>query len=102
MDEPTPTRVPKAVLRFISGKVTPRADMASAPTPSIWPMKMLSTILYSEDAVIAMMPGIAYFASSLLIFSVPSSVGAVPLFVFRLICKLQFEINRAETRNIGT
>ena len=60
VEAPTPTRVPRAVLRFISGKVTASPEMAYAPTSLIWPMKMLSTILYNEDAVMAMMAGTAY------------------------------------------
>ena len=35
---PTPTSVPIAAERFISGKVTARPLMAAEPTPGIWPM----------------------------------------------------------------
>ena len=73
---PTPTSVPRAVLRFIKGKVTARPDRARDPSPGICPMKMLSTILYKEDAVMAMMPGTAYLFRRLPTFSVPNSVGA--------------------------
>ena len=52
---PTPTSVPNAVERFIRGKVTASPEIASGPTPC--PTKTLSTMLYSEDAVIAMMAG---------------------------------------------
>ena len=38
-------------------------------------MKMLSTILYKEEAVWAMIAGRAYCFSSFPMFSVPSSVG---------------------------
>lgn len=42
-------------------------------------MKMLSTILYREDAVIAIMAGIAYCKSNFPIGCVPNSVG-IPVF----------------------
>ena len=73
---PTPTSVPRAELRFISGKVTARPDRASGPSPGMCPMNMLSTMLYKEEAVMAIMPGTAYFLRSLPILSVPNSVGA--------------------------
>ena len=38
-------------------------------------MKILSTILYKEDAVMAMIAGTAYCISNLPIFSVPNAVG---------------------------
>jgi hypothetical protein len=38
-------------------------------------MKILSTILYKEDAVIAMIAGTAYCIKSLPILSVPNAVG---------------------------
>ena len=77
MEAPTPTSVPSAVERFISGKVTASPEIAYAPTSLIWPMNMLSTILYKEDAVMAMMPGTAYSFNRVLIFFVPSSAVAV-------------------------
>ena len=40
-------------------------------------MKILSTILYKEEATMAIMAGRAYCFSSFPIFSVPSSVGIV-------------------------
>ena len=43
LQDPTPMSTPMAVARFISGKVTVRPAMASAPTH--WPMKMRSTTL---------------------------------------------------------
>ena len=61
---------------FIRGKVTARPDRASGPSPGICPIKILSTILYKEDAVMAMMPGTAYLLRRLPTFSVPNSVGA--------------------------
>ena len=69
---------------FIRGKVTESPDRARAPTSGIWPMKMLSTILYSEEAVIAMMAGMAYCSSSAPIFFVPSSVGDSLCLILRL------------------
>ena len=66
---PTPTSVPNAVERFIRGKVTASPEMARAPTPC--PMKMLSTILYNDEAVIAMIAGRAYDLRSFPILSVP-------------------------------
>jgi hypothetical protein len=57
----------------MSGNVIARPAIAYGPTPC--PIKMLSHILYKEDAVIAMMAGMAYCLSNLEIFSVPSSVG---------------------------
>ena len=47
----------------IKGLATVKPDNAIAPTPC--PMKIESTMLYSEVAVIAMMPGNAYFMSKL-------------------------------------
>ena len=71
---PTPTSDPNAAARFISGKVSASPEMAIGPTPS--PMKMLSTMLYSEEAVMAIMAGTEYWTSNLRIRSVPSSVAA--------------------------
>ena len=56
--EPTPISVPIAVTSAVSGKVSASPEMASAPTPC--PIKMLSTMLYSDEAVIAIMAGTAY------------------------------------------
>ena len=78
---PTPTSVPNAVEMFIRGKVTARPAMLSDPTSAIWPMYTLSTILYSEDAVMAMMPGTAYWRISALMGLVPSSVGTAPVLI---------------------
>ena len=66
-----PTAAPKAADRFIRGNVIASPEIARAPTPC--PMKMLSIMLYSEEAVIAMMAGRAYCASSLPTGFVPSS-----------------------------
>ena len=57
VDAPTPTSEPKAAAKFIRGNVTANPAIANGPTP--WPMKRLSTILYKEEAVIAIMAGIA-------------------------------------------
>ena len=56
--------------------------MASAPTPC--PMYMLSIMLYSEAAVMAIMAGMEYCINNLRIGSVPSSV-AVPFCVVIMI-----------------
>ena len=77
VDPPIPTSVPNAVERFIRGNVTASPEIAIAPTPC--PMNMLSIMLYSDDAVIAMMAGRAYSLSSLPIGSVPSSTGTALL-----------------------
>ena len=61
VEAPTPTAAPKAAARFMKGKVRANPEMAMAPTPC--PMNMLSTILYSDDAVMAMMAGKAYCIS---------------------------------------
>ena len=50
--------------------------IASAPHPR--PMKKRSTLWYSDDAVIAMMPGMAYLRISWLMGLTPSSVGMAP------------------------
>ena len=62
---------PKAVARFMNGKVMANPEMARGPT--ILPMKILSIILYSEAAVIATIAGMAYCASNLPMGLVPSS-----------------------------
>lgn len=84
-----PTAAPNAAERFISGKVMASPDMASGPTP--WPIKMLSIMLYSEAAVIAMMAGRAYCISSLPTGFVPSSSVACLLsimFTNLILCKV--------------
>ncbi|MBR2252976.1 MAG: hypothetical protein IJ895_00935 [Prevotella sp.] len=81
---PTPIAAPKAAERFIKGKVTARPDMASGPTPC--PMKMLSTILYSDDATIATMAGMAYCNSRLPTGRVPNSKVACLLLTFENHC----------------
>ena len=72
-EAPTPTRAPNAAPRFISGNVSARPAIANLPTPC--PIKILSTILYNDEAVIAIIAGTAYCLSNLEIFSVPNSVG---------------------------
>ena len=59
-------------------------------------MKMLSTILYKDAAVCAMMAGRAYCLSRRPIFSVPNSVGiedfpVLILLLFRLCNELDFK-----------
>ena len=67
-------------------------------------MNMLSTILYRDDAVCAMMAGKAYCLSSLPIFSVPSSVGIAflvsAILLFRLCYYLDFKRQRSEARDV--
>ena len=96
---PAPTSVPKAVERFISGNVTARPEMARGPTP--WPMKMLSTMLYSDAAVCAMMAGKAYCLSSMPIFSVPSSKGIDALFSDILFLRLCYNFDLKDERSIS-
>ena len=81
---PTPTRVPRAAEIFIKGKVTASPEIARGPEPGIWPMKMLSTILYKEDAVMAMMPGTAYCLRRAFMLFVPNSVGMLPAISYLL------------------
>ena len=83
---PTPTRVPNAVEMFIRGNVTARPDIDREPTPGIWPIKMLSTILYSDDATIATMAGMAYCNSRLPTGRVPNSKVACLLLTFENHC----------------
>ena len=71
VEAPTPTMAPMAAPKFMNGKVIANPEIAKGPTPC--PMKMLSTMLYSDDAVIAMMAGVAYFFSSLPTSSVPNN-----------------------------
>ena len=73
VDEPIPTIAPKAVEMFIKGKVTAKPDRAKASTP--WPMNILSTMLYNDEASIAIMEGRAYFLSSSPTGRVPNSLG---------------------------
>jgi hypothetical protein len=73
VEAPTPTMAPKAAPKFMNGKVIAKPEMANGPTPC--PMKILSTILYKEEAVIAMMAGMAYCINSLPMGWVPSSVA---------------------------
>ena len=72
--------MPNAALRFIRGNVMASPAIARGPHPC--PMKMLSTMLYSDDAAIAIMAGKAYFLSRLEIFSVPNSVGMTTPILF--------------------
>jgi hypothetical protein len=55
----------------MKGKVIANPDIANGPTPC--PMKMLSIILYNEEAVIAMMAGVAYLFNNFPTLSVPSN-----------------------------
>jgi hypothetical protein len=73
VDEPMPTIAPKAVEMFIRGNVAAKPDSAKAFTPC--PMKMLSTMLYNEEASIAMMEGMAYCFNNSPTGRVPSSLG---------------------------
>ena len=71
VDAPTPTIAPMAAPKFMNGKVMAQPDIAKGPTPC--PMKMLSIILYNDDAVIAMIAGVAYFFNNLPTSSVPNN-----------------------------
>src|SRR5574344_1815610 len=71
VEEPMPTKEPTAAERFISGRVTASPDRANASTP--FPIKARSTMLYSEEANIAAMDGMAYLINNLPIFSLPNS-----------------------------
>ena len=73
VEAPTPTIAPKAAPKFMKGKVMASPEMANGPTPC--PMKMLSTMLYKELAVMAIMAGMAYCISNLPMGCVPSSVA---------------------------
>ena len=81
VDAPTPTAAPNAAERFIKGNVKASPEMAIAPTPC--PIKMLSTMLYSEDAVMATMAGSEYCSNSRPTGFVPSS---------RVACRFSFSI----------
>ena len=82
VEAPTPTAAPKAADKFIRGKVIAKPDIAIGPTPC--PMKMLSTMLYSDEAVMAMMAGMAYCISSSPIGRVPSRRAACLLSLIRV------------------
>ena len=71
---PTPTMAPNAALKFMMGKVTARPPNDRVPTSGMRPIKMRSTILYKEDAVIATTAGTAYYISSCPMGFVPSSL----------------------------
>ena len=71
VEEPTPTAAPKAPDKFMKGNVIARPDIANAPTPL--PMKMLSIVLYNDEADIATMAGSAYCVSNLPTGFVPNS-----------------------------
>ena len=91
VDAPTPTIAPNAAPKFMNGKVMASPEMAKGPTPC--PMKMLSTILYKEEAVIAMMAGVAYCISNLPMGCVPNSVAFLfcaidLLFMFKFYTKV--------------
>lgn len=60
--EPTPISVPIAVTSAVSGKVSASPEMASGPTPC--PMKIRSTMLYSDIMTIPMIDGIEYSSSN--------------------------------------
>ena len=59
---PTPTSITRAKVRFMTGKVIARPEIARGPTPC--PMKMLSMMLYREKTTIAAMAGMEYRRSS--------------------------------------
>jgi len=58
-----PTKVEKAIIRFIKGKVIAKPDIANGPTPC--PIKTLSIILYNDVTVIPMIAGIEYCNNNL-------------------------------------
>ena len=55
----------------MKGNVKAKPEMAIGPTP--WPIKMLSTMLYSEEAVMATMAGSEYCKSNRPTGLVPNS-----------------------------
>ena len=79
---PTPIMAPKAAPRFMNGLATAMPLIPMSPTPC--PTNMLSTILYTDDATMAMMAGMAYPARSFPMGCSPNSVGTYCL-VFWLI-----------------
>ena len=90
--EPMPTMAPKAVEMFIKGKVTASPDNAKASTPC--PMNMLSTMLYSDAASIAIIEGRAYFLSSSPTGRVPNSLG-IFLSVILSYIKIKAKVRKA-------
>lgn len=52
---PIPIKVQNAIIKFIKGKVIANPDIAIAPTPR--PINMLSTMLYRDIAVMAIIVG---------------------------------------------
>ena len=52
-----------------SGIVTPRPEIAYAPTPSIEPINALSAVLYKQVTSIAIIAGIEYLTNNLLVLS---------------------------------
>ena len=72
--EPTPISVPIAVTSAVSGKVSASPEMASGPTPC--PMKIRSTMLYSDIMTIPMIDGIEYSSSNRPTRSVPNRAVA--------------------------
>ena len=76
---PTPTNAPKAEARFMNGPVKPTPAILYAPR---CPMKIPSTILYMEEAIIAAIAGRANFHSNLPIFSLPRSKARSSFIVF--------------------
>ena len=96
VEAPTPTAAPKAAARFIKGNVNANPEMAMAPTPC--PMKMLSTMLYSEEAVMAMMAGKAYCMSRGPTGFVPSSNVALLFSIqsFKIACKVTNFLRKKE------
>ena len=77
VDPPADTRLQKAAVRFISGKVIASPAMAMAPTPC--PMKILSMMLYSDTMVMLIMAGMEYCSNSFPMLSVPRMCG---LFIY--------------------
>ena len=75
VEPPAAMSTQKATTRFISGKVMARPEIAIGPTPR--PMKMESTILYSEVTSAAMMAGREYCTNSFPIGLVPRADAEV-------------------------
>jgi hypothetical protein len=67
----TPMAAPTAPLRFMKGNVMASPEMAVALTPC--PMNIESAMLYNDEAVMAIMAGVAYCTSSLPTGFVPNS-----------------------------
>lgn len=70
---PTAISTQNATTRFISGKVMARPVIAIAPTPL--PMNILSMILYSDVARLAIIAGSEYWSRSCPMVAVPSMFG---------------------------